>query len=107
VCELPRPRCNFLAAKLLRSTFSEGCLANRPVRLATATAISESSIARIEKPATIRLLHEDPGFAEMFLSYLLSRNMWIEEDLVDQLFNSSEKRLARGASPACQLRQRG
>jgi len=73
----------------------EGCLADRPVRLSTAIAMSDCSIARIEKPATIRLLHEEPAFAEMFLAYLLSRNMRIEEDLVDQLFNSSEKRLAR------------
>src|SRR5579864_1235803 len=73
----------------------EGCLAGRPVCLATATAMTESSIVRLEKPATIRVLHEEPAFSEMFVSYLLSRNMRIEEDLVDQLFNSSEKRLAR------------
>ena len=57
--------------------------------------MSDCSIARIEKRVTIRLLHEEPAFSEMFLAYLLSRNMRIEEDLVDQLFNSSEKRLAR------------
>jgi len=73
----------------------EGCLAGRPVCLATATSMVESSIVRLEKPATIRVLHEEPAFSEMFLGYLLSRNMRIEEDLVDQLFNSSEKRLAR------------
>jgi len=73
----------------------EGCLAGRTVRMATATAISECSIVRLEKPATIRVLHDEPAFSEMFLAYLLSRNMRIEEDLVDQLFNSSEKRLAR------------
>jgi CRP-like cAMP-binding protein len=73
----------------------EGCLAGRPVCLATATSMADSSIVRIEKPATIRVLHEEPAFSEMFVSYLLSRNMRIEEDLVDQLFNSSEKRLAR------------
>jgi CRP-like cAMP-binding protein len=73
----------------------EGCLAGRPVCLATATSMEGSSIVRIEKPATIRVLHEEPAFSEMFVSYLLSRNMRIEEDLVDQLFNSSEKRLAR------------
>ena len=73
----------------------EGCLAGRPVRLATATAMSDCSIVRLEKAATIRVLHEEPAFSEMFLAYLLTRNMRIEEDLVDQLFNSSEKRLAR------------
>jgi len=65
------------------------------VCLATATAMSDCLIARLEKLATIRVLHEEPAFSEMFLAYLLSRNMRIEEDLVDQLFNSSEKRLAR------------
>ena len=57
--------------------------------------MSDGSIARLEKLATIRLLHDDPGFSELFLAHLLSRNIRIEEDLVDQLFNSSEKRLAR------------
>ena len=73
----------------------EGCLAGRPLCLGTATAMSDCSIVRLEKLATIRVLHEEPAFSEMFLAYLLSRNMRIEEDLVDQLFNSSEKRLAR------------
>jgi CRP/FNR family transcriptional regulator, cyclic AMP receptor protein len=73
----------------------EGCLAGRPVCLATATAMSDCSIVRLEKQATIRALHDEPAFSEMFLAYVLSRNMRIEEDLVDQLFNSSEKRLAR------------
>jgi CRP-like cAMP-binding protein len=73
----------------------EGCLAAQPVRLATATAISSCSIIRLEKAAMIRVLHDEPTFSEVFVSYLLSRNMRIEEDLVDQLFNSSEKRLAR------------
>ena len=73
----------------------EGCLAGRPVRLATATAMTDCTLARIEKAATIRVLRAEPAFSEMFLAYLLSRNMRIEEDLVDQLFNSSEKRLAR------------
>jgi CRP/FNR family transcriptional regulator, cyclic AMP receptor protein len=73
----------------------EGCLAGRPVCLATATAMSDCSIVRLEKAATVRVLHEEPAFSELFLAYLLSRNMRIEEDLVDQLFNSSEKRLAR------------
>jgi CRP-like cAMP-binding protein len=73
----------------------EGCLAGRLVCLATATAMSDCSIARLEKQATIRVLHEEPAFSELFLAYLLNRNTRIEEDLVDQLFNSSERRLAR------------
>ena len=73
----------------------EGSLAGRPLRMATATAISDCSIVQLEKAAMIRVLHEEPAFSEMFLAYVLSRNMRIEEDLVDQLFNSSEKRLAR------------
>jgi CRP-like cAMP-binding protein len=73
----------------------EVCLTAQPLRMATATAISDCSIVRLEKAAMIRLLHEEPAFSEMFLAYVLSRNMRIEEDLVDQLFNSSEKRLAR------------
>jgi CRP/FNR family transcriptional regulator, cyclic AMP receptor protein len=73
----------------------EGSLAGRPVRMATATAMSDCSIVRLEKAAMIRVLHEEPAFSEMFLAYVLSRNMRIEENLVDQLFNSSEKRLAR------------
>jgi CRP-like cAMP-binding protein len=73
----------------------EGCLAGRPLYLGTATAMSECSVLRLEKSSVICLLHEEPAFSEMFVSYLLSRNIRIEEDLVDQLFNSSEKRLAR------------
>jgi CRP/FNR family cyclic AMP-dependent transcriptional regulator len=73
----------------------EGCLAAQPLRMATATPISDCSIVRLEKAAMIRALHDEPTFSEMFVSYLLSRNIRIEEDLVDQLFNSSEKRLAR------------
>jgi CRP/FNR family cyclic AMP-dependent transcriptional regulator len=73
----------------------EGCLAAQPLRMATATAITDCSIIRLEKAAMIRVLHEEPAFSEMFLTYVLSRNMRIEADLVDQLFNSSEKRLAR------------
>jgi CRP/FNR family cyclic AMP-dependent transcriptional regulator len=75
--------------------FGEGCLAGQPLRMASAAAMSECSIMRLEKPAVIRLLHSEPAFSELFLHYLLSRNIRIEEDLVDQLFNSSEKRLAR------------
>jgi CRP/FNR family transcriptional regulator, cyclic AMP receptor protein len=75
--------------------FGEGCLAGQQVRMGTATAMEESTILSIEKQVMIRLLHEDPEFSELFTAYLLSRNVRFEEDLVDQLFNSSEKRLAR------------
>jgi CRP/FNR family cyclic AMP-dependent transcriptional regulator len=75
--------------------FGEGCLAGQPLRISSATALSECSIMRLEKSDVIRVLHTEPAFSELFLRYLLSRNIRIEEDLVDQLFNSSEKRLAR------------
>ena len=75
--------------------FGEGCLAGQPVRMATATALIEASVIRLAKPAMVRALHRDPVFAKTFTTYLLSRNIRMEEDLVDQLFNSSEKRLAR------------
>jgi CRP/FNR family transcriptional regulator, cyclic AMP receptor protein len=75
--------------------FGEGCLAGQSLRMATATATTDGSVLRIEKRAIVRLLHEQPTFSAMFMSYVLSRNIRIEEDLVDQLFNSSEKRLAR------------
>jgi CRP/FNR family cyclic AMP-dependent transcriptional regulator len=75
--------------------FGEGCLAGQPLRMSTVTTISECSIVRIDKTDTIRVLHDEPAFSEMFLHYLLSRNIRIEEDLVEHLFNSSEKRLAR------------
>ena len=75
--------------------FGESCLAGQVVRMATATALEECALVRIDKGAMIRVLHEEPTFSELFMSYLLSHNMRIEEDLVDQLFNSSEKRLAR------------
>ena len=77
------------------SFFGEGCLAAQPLRMSTASAIQASSIVRVAKSSMIRLLHREPEFAEVFTAYLLSRNVRIEEDLVDQLFNSSEKRLAR------------
>jgi CRP/FNR family cyclic AMP-dependent transcriptional regulator len=73
----------------------EGSLAGQSMRIATATAMSTCSVVRLEKPATIRVLHQQPAFSELFLAHVLSRNIRIEEDLVDQLFNSSEKRLAR------------
>jgi CRP/FNR family transcriptional regulator, cyclic AMP receptor protein len=75
--------------------FGEGCLAGQALRMASAAAMSDCSIMRLEKTGVIRLLHDEPAFSELFLRYLLSRNIRIEEDLVDQLFNSSEKRLAR------------
>jgi CRP/FNR family transcriptional regulator, cyclic AMP receptor protein len=75
--------------------FGEGCLAGQPLRMATATAMTECSILRVQKETMTRMLHNEPALSELFMSYLLSRNVRIEEDLVDQLFNSSEKRLAR------------
>ena len=73
----------------------EGCLAGQPLHMASAIAMVESSIVRIEIDAMIRVLREEPGLSEMFMAHLLSRNIQFEADLVDQLFNSSEKRLAR------------
>jgi CRP/FNR family transcriptional regulator, cyclic AMP receptor protein len=75
--------------------FGEGCLTGQPLRIATATALTDCSLMRIEKSAMMRVLHDEPAFAALFTAYLLSRNRRIEEDLIDQLFNSSEKRLAR------------
>jgi CRP/FNR family transcriptional regulator, cyclic AMP receptor protein len=75
--------------------FGEGCLAGQPLRMASAAAMSECSLMRLEKAALTRLLREEPEFSEMFLMHVLSRNIRFEADLVDQLFNSSEKRLAR------------
>ena len=75
--------------------FGESCLTGQMVRVATATALDASTILRIGKPTMIRTLHDEPTLAERFITYLLTRNLRIESDLVDQLFNSSEKRLAR------------
>jgi CRP/FNR family cyclic AMP-dependent transcriptional regulator len=77
------------------SFFGEGCLTAQPLRMSTASATQPSRIARVGRSTMLRLLHREPEFAELFTAYLLSRNVRIEEDLVDQLFNSSEKRLAR------------
>jgi len=77
------------------SFFGEGCLAGQPIRMSTAIAMTDSSITLVPKETMIRALREDAEFSKLFLAYLLSRNIRIEEDLVDQLFNSSEKRLAR------------
>ena len=73
----------------------EGCLAGQPVRMGTATAVMRTALLRIPKRAMVRMLHEHPAFSDRFLEHMLMRNIRIEEDLVDQLFNSSEKRLAR------------
>jgi CRP/FNR family transcriptional regulator, cyclic AMP receptor protein len=75
--------------------FGEGCLAGQLLRIASATAVTDCSLARIEKPLMARMLHEQHDLSELFVTHLLSRNIRYEEDLVDQLFNSSEKRLAR------------
>jgi CRP/FNR family cyclic AMP-dependent transcriptional regulator len=75
--------------------FGEGALAGQPVRLATATAMTESRILVVPKRQMIRLLHRQHEFSDRFISYMLARNSRLEEDLVDQLFNASEKRLAR------------
>jgi CRP/FNR family transcriptional regulator, cyclic AMP receptor protein len=73
----------------------EGCLAGQPRRMATAAAMDDCKIMRLEKAAMIRLLHDEQDFSERFMAHLLARNVRVEADLVDQLFNSSEKRLAR------------
>ena len=75
--------------------FGEGGMAGQPVRMGTATAITPTTLLVIEKDEMIRVLHSEHAFSDRFVSYMLSRNIRIEEDLIDQLFNSSEKRLAR------------
>jgi CRP/FNR family cyclic AMP-dependent transcriptional regulator len=75
--------------------FGEGCLAGQPLRMSTARAMNDCEIMRLEKQAIVRTLHEEPTFSEMFVAHLLARTIRVEEDLIDQLFNSSEKRLAR------------
>ena len=75
--------------------FGEGCLAGQTLRMATATAMTASSIRTVEQPEMVRQLRERPTFANTFLIHMLTRNIQIEEDLIDQLFNSTEKRLAR------------
>lgn len=84
-----------VAILLEHSFFGEGSLASQVLRMSTATALQTSTIIRVEKSAMLGLLHQEPEFAEGFLAYLLSRNLRMEADLVDHLFNSSEKRLAR------------
>jgi len=75
--------------------FGEGCLAGQPLRMATATTVTNCTLVRIDKPVMVRMLHERHDVSELFVTRLLSRNIRYEEDLVDQLFNSSELRLAR------------
>src|SRR5476649_2130747 len=75
--------------------FGEGCLNNQTLRMATVATLTECVIVRMAKESIIRVIHEEPSFAELFIAHLLARNIRVEEDLVDQLFNSSEKRLAR------------
>jgi CRP-like cAMP-binding protein len=75
--------------------FGEGCLNGQPLRMATATSVGGCTLTRVEKSAMARMLHEEPGLAETFVAHLLSRIGRYEADLVDQMFNSSEKRLAR------------
>jgi CRP-like cAMP-binding protein len=75
--------------------FGEGCLTGQPRRLASAATMNDCVLMRLDKAAIIRVLRDEPKFSEMFMAYLLARNARVEEDLVDQLFNSSEKRLAR------------
>ena len=75
--------------------FGEGCLAGQPFRMATAISVGDCTLTKVEKQMMARMLHEEPGLAEIFVTHLLSRLIRYEADLVDQLFNSSEKRLAR------------
>ena len=75
--------------------FGEGCLAGQPRRMATASALTATTVLVVEKSQMVKLLHKEPTLADRFLAHMLARNIRIEEDLVDQLFNSSEKRLAR------------
>ena len=75
--------------------FGEGCLNGQTKRMTSAVAMEESAVVRLDRAVALRTLHHEPVFAELFISYLLKRNLRMEGDLVDQLFNSSEKRLAR------------
>lgn len=85
-----------VVALLDRGAFlGESCLAGQPVRRATAAVLEDSTLVRVDKDEMIRALQEESGVAELFMSYLLTRTMRLQEDVVDQLFNSSEKRLAR------------
>ena len=85
--------------------FGEGCLTGQPLRLCSATAMTDCSVMRIDKKSMMEVLHREHAFSDMFVAYLLTRNIRYEEDLVDQLFNSSEKRLARISAIAGSFRQ--
>jgi CRP/FNR family transcriptional regulator, cyclic AMP receptor protein len=75
--------------------FGEGCLAGQPLRMSTVATMTESVVVRVEKAAFVRVIQQEPAFSELFMAYLLGRTIRVESDLIDQLFNSSEKRLAR------------
>src|ERR1700723_92715 len=77
------------------SFFGEGCLAGQPLRMCTATTMTDCTLMRVDKKSMMGVIHREHSFSDMFVAYLLTRNIRYEEDLVDQLFNSSEKRLAR------------
>ena len=87
--------------------FGEGCLAGQRIRISTVAAMTESVIVRLENAAILRAIHQEPAFSEMFIAHLLSRTIRVEADLVDQLFNSSEKRLARLLSLLANFGQEG
>ena len=78
-----------------RDFFGEGCLIAQPLRLATAISMTDATVMRVEKAEMIRVIHAEPAFSEVLIAHLLTRNSRVEADLVDHLFNSSEKRLAR------------
>jgi CRP/FNR family transcriptional regulator, cyclic AMP receptor protein len=81
--------------KIAGDFIGEGCLTGRPRRVSTARALTDCTLTRVDKPTMVRMLRDEPNFSELFMAHLLSRTLRVEEDLVDQLFNSSEKRLAR------------
>ena len=84
--------------------FGEGCLAGQAQRIATVATMTDSVIVRLEKAAILCVIHQEPAFSEMFIAHLLARAIRVEADLVDQLFNSSEKRLARTRNRSRRLR---
>jgi len=83
----------------------EGCLAGQPVRMGSAIASADSTILLVNKEQMVRLIHKQHALSDRFLAHMLARNIRIEEDLIDQLFNSTEKRLARTAPVAGAIRQ--
>ena len=91
----PRGKLAVIATLGPGEVFGEGCLINRSLRVSTASAIQPSTISRVNKGVLIHLIHQEPAFAKLFISYLLSRMVRVEEDFVDRLFNFSERRLAR------------